>query len=231
MFWIVLAIATLTITVVNAFLHLYGVIFKKDMTNAIHICCCYWGRSIIFFVPGWGITIHGRENLIPKGQAGVYVSNHESNADTLAIYCLTTQFRWLSKASVFKIPFIGQSMKWSGHIPITRGDKESHKKALQLSAEKIKNNIPMLLFPEGSRSKTGELKEFKIGAFKLASECNVPVTPIALKGTKDLVQKGSALPGQAHAEVTVLPAVTQNKGEDLIQFAARVRGLIAEHHD
>lgn len=88
-------------------------------------------------------------------------------------------------------------MAWCGYIPINRGDPTSHKEALAKAARWLQMGTPMFFFPEGTRSHDGTLKPFKVGAFKIADENGVSVVPIAIKGAKDLLPKGSAVPGKA----------------------------------
>ena len=117
-------------------------------------------------------------------------------------------------------------MSCCGYIPIKRGDKASHVKAHSRSIEIIKSGTPMLYFPEGTRSKTGTLNKFKIGAFKLAEETNSKVIPICLKGTKDLLKKGSFIPGRANVNVKILEPISRYDEESLEDFAARARSMI-----
>ena len=85
----------------------------------------------------------------------------------------------------------------------------------------------MLYFPEGTCSKTGELRPFKIGAFKLAQETNAEIVPIALTGTKELLKKGSMTPGKEKVTVNILEPVTCEEAESLDQWAARTREIIS----
>lgn len=187
------------------------------------------GLGGYFFSCPVGVTKRGgKENFPAENEAVVIVSNHESAADIFSIATLPLQYRWLSKDSVFKIPGIGFSMRAAGYISIQRGNQASHIRALAESARVIQSGVSMLFFPEGTRSETGELRPFKIGAFKLATEQKVKILPIALKGTRDLVIKNSTLPGSAKVQIRVLPKVDILPGEKLEEYAARVRGLIIE---
>ncbi len=213
---------------------LYGSLLKlfgtKDISRRIHSMAIRWAKSIIFLTPGWKVRVEGCENLPRKDQACVFVANHESATDIFVTYYIGSQFRWLSKAEVFKVPMIGLSMKWAGYVGIKRGQKQSHIKALEESAEWLKKGIPMLFFPEGTRSETGELRPFKIGAFKLADEQNVTVVPIVLHGTRHLLKKHSATPGTANVTVKILPAMRRRGDETYETFASRTRQLIIDAH-
>lgn len=200
----------------------------KNSENATHFIAGLWSRTIFRLVPGWRISIKGTENLPAKNSAPVIiVSNHESITDIWAIYFLRHQFRWLSKDAVFKVPLIGLAMKWAGYISIKRGDSKSHGQALARCAEVIRNGCSVLFFPEGTRSITNELREFKVGAFKLASEENVRILPFAITGTRSLLKKGTMLPGLAEVNISVLPAFELDKSKTLEENAAHAREIIA----
>ena len=198
---------------------------KITRNKVAHWLSSLWGKSIVWATPGWSVTVEGREHL-ENNQRYVFVANHESATDICVMYFANLQFRWLSKDSVFKIPFIGTAMHCAGYIPITRGSKASHNKALASSVAVVKSGVPMLYFPEGTRSKSGELNPFKIGAFKLAVDTEAQIVPICLKGTKDLLKKGSFLPGRAKVTVKILNPIEKKESEELDQYASRVRDLI-----
>jgi 1-acyl-sn-glycerol-3-phosphate acyltransferase len=185
-------------------------------------------------MPGWRVTVKGVENVPPEGQAAVLVANHESMADIWGMFFLKTQFRWLSKASVFKIPMVGPAMKWAGYVPIERGERASHSNAMTAAADRLKMGLKMFYFPEGTRSSDGQIKPFKMGAFRLAQEAQVPVVPIAIHGAAELMTKGSGLPGRSHVHIIVLPALPPPAPNEasLPDYAERVRqSIIAVHAD
>ena len=140
--------------------------------------------------PGWSMQLIGNELLPPEGTPCVIVANHESATDILALYYLRRQFRWLSKEENFKFPLIGWGMRSAGYIPLKRGNKSS-RRALKLCKENLRRQIPVLFFPEGTRSTLGYPKTFKPGAFKISQEMNLPVLPIVLKGAGKLLNKAA----------------------------------------
>ena len=105
--------------IVPTFLSLFTDKYKNG--KGIHRIASFWGRTIIQMMPGWKIEVTGQENLPGDDEPVVIVANHESMSDIWAMYYLDIQFRWLSKDTVFKIPMVGQAMRWAGYIPITRG--------------------------------------------------------------------------------------------------------------
>lgn len=228
-FWLIFPVATFTYYFYLAIWQIVAkIIGNKRPDLHSHRIATLWAETILTLMPGWRVATKGREYLPAKDEAVVAVSNHESLADIWVIFTLNFQFRWLSKKEIFDLPIIGASMRWAGYISITRGNKESHLKSMQESAEWLRRGVSMLFFPEGTRSKTGEMLPFKIGAFKLAEECGVAILPIATKGTRDLVRKHGYLPGTATVKLEVLPKEYKLPEETLEQFAERIRGKILE---
>lgn len=210
------------------------VILRLLPTNGspIHWIASLWGRILMACMPGWRVDIEGRENLPPHGKAVVMVANHESMTDIWAMYYLGVQFRWLSKDSIFRIPIIGTTMKWCGYVPVNRKSRESGSEAMRQSALRLAMGIPMFFFPEGTRSVDGRIKNFKLGAFKLAQNTGVPVLPIVIHGAGSLFAKGSMVPGKgALIQIKVLESVPKpSKDADLDRYAEDVRQkLIAAH--
>lgn len=206
----------------------YSLFFLEKPTRNkwAHFFASQWAKIIVNLTPGWNVLVEGKNN-IPTDKKFILVANHESMTDIFVMYFSGLQFRWLSKASVFKIPFIGQAMYASGYIPIERGNKDSHKHALERSAEVIRTGIPMFYFPEGTRSRGGVLKKFKTGAFKLANDTGASIVPVCIQGTRDLLLKGSILPGNANVTIRFLPPIVSQANEDLDEFACRTRLIIA----
>jgi 1-acyl-sn-glycerol-3-phosphate acyltransferase len=140
--------------------------------------------------PFWRFSIHGP---LPerKPSRTVVVSNHVSNADTFLISHLPWEMKWLGKASLFKIPAVGWSMWLAGDIPLTRGDQGSAKGAMARCVKWLDKGMPVMIFPEGTRSKTAELLPFKDGAFRLAIETGADLLPLAVSGTRRALPKHS----------------------------------------
>jgi 1-acyl-sn-glycerol-3-phosphate acyltransferase len=234
-FWLMgFSVTTLCFTLA-AIQHFFGR-FTKNTQNGrpVHAMASLWGKSLIQLMPGWRVTIEGRENLPPDGTPVVMVANHESMADIWAMYYLGVQFRWLSKKEVFNLPMIGHAMRWAGYVSVDRKSRESGAEAMRQSANRLRAGLAMFFFPEGTRSADGRIKDFKLGAFKLARDEKSPILPIAIHGAGELFPKGSALPGHhAHIRLRILPLVPPPKpqdGETLETYAARVRQQIIEAH-
>ena len=204
--WLSVVLCTFFITGTIVFLHPFVYLFDNKR-HSLHVVAIGWARSIIFFNPWWKFKVSGKENLVPKDKAAVYVANHQSQADILAIFNISTRFRWLAKASLFNIPIFGWSMSAVGYVPVKRGTRKSAEQCMKRAENYLKEGIPMLFFAEGTRSKTGKIGAFKSGAFRLAKALNVPVIPITVNGCSDLLPKGSVLPRNTTVTVTIHPAI------------------------
>jgi 1-acyl-sn-glycerol-3-phosphate acyltransferase len=146
----------------------------------------FTGRSFIWFNPKWNIELRGLQNYKPK-EPRIFVGNHQSFLDMPLLASLPWQMKWVSKDGLAKIPVLGQIMLMSGHLAVKRGTTQA-----MLSMKKLHPyldaGIPVMLFPEGTRSRNGDLLKFKGGAFLMSTETNVPVQPILISGTRDIVR-------------------------------------------
>lgn len=229
-FWSVIVVLTIFVLPVIFMCQFYIIIFKKPRDGRlIHSLSNLWGTCVIKLTPGWSVEVRGREHLPKDGEPMVIVANHQSMADIWVACTLGLQFRWISKIEMFRIPIFGQAMRWAGYIEVDRGNRTSHIKAIQESESRLRQGISMFFFPEGTRSKTGELGPFKKGAFRLAKDLKVPVLPLLLEGTRDMMAKGSWIPGEAQVVIHVLPLI---RAVDITEtpeaFANRVRDFIVK---
>ena len=159
----------------------------------------------------------------------LFVANHRSAADVFLLCLLPWEMKFLSKRSVFRIPLLGWLMRTAGDIPISRGDKDSAREALDRMRSRLQAGSSVVVFPEGTRSADGSLAPFREGAFRLAIELGVDVVPLAIRGTEDALPKHSLLFQPTDASVTVLSAIGtagQATG-DAPGLAERARDAIA----
>jgi 1-acyl-sn-glycerol-3-phosphate acyltransferase len=133
--------------------------------------------------------VRGQEN-IPDGPA-VYMPNHVSHFDVYAILgYLNVQFRWTVKKELFKIPLLGLGMRRAGYIMVDRGNHKKAMESMKLASDKIRSGTSIVIFPEGTRSYDGTLQyPFKKGGFHLALDAGVPVIPVTVSGTRDILPK------------------------------------------
>ena len=179
---------------------------------------------------GFGLVmkrkVEGLENLDPKGTY-VMVLNHNSMVDILSIYNLPLVFKWVSKKEVYRIPIVGRLLLAHGDIVINRA---STKEAMQLvhtrGKQWLAKGASVAIFPEGTRSKDGEIHNFKAGAFILAKDAEVPILPIVLDGTDRVVRKGFFMNWSNRITIKILPPVSK---QDVVERP--IKEVMAEVHD
>lgn len=178
--------------------------------------------------PMWRFRVVGDLPPDPR-RPYVLVSNHESFVDILLISHLPWEMKWLSKRAFFRYPAVGWLMRLAGDIPLDRGDRVSSDAALALARKRLGQRVSVMIFPEGTRSATGELAAFKRGAFQLAIEAQVPIVPLAVYGTRTALRKHDWRLGVSDAEVHVLePVPTEGlTQDDVLDLRDRVRAMIA----
>lgn len=138
----------------------------------------------------------------------VIVANHQSMADIILLFQTRMQFKWIAKDSLFRVPFLGWCMSLARHVRLRRAKLSSIRGAYQEASAWIDEGMSMMFFPEGTRSASGEMRNFHAGPFKLALKKNVAVLPIAIQCTANVAPKGKWLfnPGGA-VSLTVFPAL------------------------
>jgi 1-acyl-sn-glycerol-3-phosphate acyltransferase len=203
--------------------------------RAIHALICRWTFLYIRIFPSWRIQVTGRE-LLPEGPA-VLVANHQSMADVVAVMGLKHPFKFVSKASLFNLPLVGWMMRMARYVSLERGRPRSTQRMMEACRRWLWRGVPVLLFPEGTYGTRGRMLPFKRGAFLLAIEEKVPLVPVALTGTTELVEgDGPWLSPRANIRITVLPPIPPAElGEDpdaLSQLVrARLEAALAANHN
>lgn len=167
---------------------------------------------IFFFIPPlWRHRVIGREYADPK-KAYVIVLNHRAMIDIPSLYFIFLNFRWVSKREVFRIPFFGQFLLLHGDIPIDRGrGTEALEQMIRRGRRWTGLGVSVAVFPEGTRSKDGEIHRFKTGAFVMAKECDVEILPVVLDGTATLFHKNRLFNWRNTITVRVLPPVSREQ--------------------
>ena len=172
----------------------------------------FWSRSVLWFllIP---IKVTGQENVDPK-QSYVFVANHQSFLDVFAVYgWLPNNFKWLMKKEIRKVPFVGTACAVAGHIFVDRSNPRAALQSMDHIKKELVDGISTVIFPEGTRTKTGEMGRFKQGAFKIAMDMGLPVVPLSLNGFF------KAMPsGQAFANPRARVSLHIGKPIDISQF-------------
>ncbi len=206
--WIWIGSILITILLFFVVLFLTILLFPFDQKKKItHAQCFWWSDAVIGLNPFWNVKVRGLENIDHK-KTYVIIANHQSMADIAVLYQLKAQFKWVAKASLFNVPFIGWCLSLIKHIRLTRGDLASIKEIYHRASAWLRKDMSVLFFPEGTRSTNGQMGEFQNGAFKLAIKEKKPILPVCIKGTQEAIPKGSWIfKAKVAATVTVLPEI------------------------
>jgi 1-acyl-sn-glycerol-3-phosphate acyltransferase len=181
-----------------------------------------WSK-FIFWGVGIRVRVTGMEN-IPKDRAVIFAANHQSTIDIPAMFgYLPAQFRIMAKQILFMIPFLGWHLYLSGNIPIDRKNPKKAQRGLLQAAARVRKNISLFVFVEGTRTRDGSLRKFKRGSFTLAKKLNVPIVPVAIMGTFELMPAGSVLakPGPVELKIMPLIEVTPDSNSEDLSNAVR----------
>jgi len=187
------------------------------------------GRTTSRLTPLWKFEVEGQRPADIDHKPYVVVANHESQADPFLLSFLPFDMRWVAKQELFQPPVTGWAMRFGGDIPLRRGARDSVAEMMAECERALAGGISIMMFPEGTRSKDGNLLPFKDGAFGLAIRTGVPVLPVAIAGTREMRPKHSKWFGRAHACAKMLePIPTEGMGEgDVATLRERARDSIA----
>lgn len=219
-------VSTVLSTVFFSILAILGSLIDKK-GRLPHKIAGIWSKSILK-ASRVKVCVKNISNIDPAGSY-IYMSNHQSNFDIPVLLAhLPVQFRWLAKAELFRIPVFGLAMRRAGYISIDRSDRRSAIRSLRRAAKIIRGGVSVLIFPEGTRSRDGNLRAFKKGGFVLAVDAGIPIVPIILHGTWPIMSKNRFVirPGQVVLEIGKpidTSAYTRQTKDELLE---RVRGVI-----
>jgi 1-acyl-sn-glycerol-3-phosphate acyltransferase len=227
-FWLVFLVTAPVCTVLGVTLWLVTWPFDRNRA-LLHAFVCRWCHGLYLHAwPGWRVRVEGREHL-PPGPA-VLVANHQSASDILAAMGLFHPFKFVAKASLFRTPMVGWLMRLMEYVAVVRNHPRALARMLEDCRRWLARGVPVLIYPEGTYAPTRQLLPFKRGAFQLAIEARVPVVPVVIEGTTQLLDgDGPWMGPRASVRVRVLPPVpVEALGEDPERLAGRVRALYLE---
>ncbi len=167
---------------------------------------------------------------------GLYVvaSNHESFYDIPVLFAsLTMPVRFLAKRALFRLPFLGWSMAAAGFVPVDRADRSHGKEVLDTALSRLRDQRSLVVFPEQTRTKTGELSPFKSGAAVFAIKAEMPLLPVAIAGTFEVLRRDSfwIRPGRVTVAVGEPLPVEGKSARDRASLTAALRGAIEALRD
>lgn len=186
------------------------------------------GVSLALTLSGIRFHVTGRERL-PRDRAAVYCANHTSNIDApLLFHVLHRRLHMLYKAEFGKMPILGRAAPIAGFVPVERQNPEQSQRAVDQAAASVAAGHSFMVFPEGTRSRTGELLPFKKGGFIMAIKAQAPVVPVAITGGRAAMTKGSRLVRPVLVRVTIgTPIETAGMTlDDRDRLIAAARGQI-----
>lgn len=213
-------------TVVMATISL--IVHPFDRTGKMQHWCARWWCRLIAWTIGARIRVYGKENVQPD-KSYVYMANHSSLVDIPAMFAyLPYQFRIMAKKELFYVPFMGWHLWTAGNFPVDRSDGRKTAKSLRNVIEGVRAGKSLAVFPEGSRSFDGRLQQFKPGAFKIALRAGVPIVPVTIRGTHEVLPKGSLAPRGGRVEVIIGEPIetTEYTEKRLPELIERVRADI-----
>ncbi len=161
----------------------------EDKPGGIYDKVPSWWSSAVLWVVGIKIRIHGMENA--NGGPRIFASNHVSWFDVPSLASTLPRNRFVAKSELFKVPIFGRAMRAAGMIEIQRDNRKAAFGAYDVAAERIRGGKSVVVFPEGTRGYAYPLRPFKKGPFVLAIAAGVPIVPIILHGTIEVMPKGS----------------------------------------
>lgn len=214
LFWLFVFLSSMVIFAGAFLLWIFTVYFDKRLWLQ-HRYSCWWASIYLWLNPFWDLRIEGKEK-IDHSRVYVAVSNHQSMLDILVIHSLFFHFKWVSKKENLYVPFVGWNMLLNRYVIIDRASRKSFIKMIRDCRQHIKQGSSVMIFPEGTRSADRNIKSFKDGAFRLATQMRCPVLPIVLDGTgRSLPKKGFVIREKTIIRVKILDPIEPDEFEEM----------------
>jgi len=209
--------------------YLWSMLFDKKRRRMVDWIIHFWAKmsmSVCGYVP----QVVGLENLPPHSINCLYVPNHTSFLDILTLTgFIPRPMKYVSKAEILKIPFIGWPMKLAGHIALKTTSRRSQLETFKDTVISLQEGNSVITFPEGTRARDGRLKSFKRGPFKMALSAGVPIVPVTIDGLARWYPAGTLLPINVPQGVRVVvhpPLELEPSGMSEAQLCEKVYNII-----
>jgi 1-acyl-sn-glycerol-3-phosphate acyltransferase len=208
----------------------------------VTIGCLCGGERFFSYYPGalWArliciitlcpVKVLGKEKL-DKKQSYIFVSNHQGAYDIFLIFGYIGQpIKWVMKQSLRKIPFVGKACEAAGFIFVDSSSPQAAAKTIKAAEEKLKNGASIAIFPEGSRTRTGKMGKFKKGAYQMALDLKLPIVPITINGSYEVMPITSYFIYPHKMELIIHDPIPtgQINPENIREAAVKIRELIDE---
>jgi 1-acyl-sn-glycerol-3-phosphate acyltransferase len=207
----------------------FGLRWKRGLYALGHT-----GVGMALALGGIRYKVVGRGHIPPAGPV-VFCANHESNVDPPVLFrALHPQLHVLYKAELHRFPIMGAVFDAGGFVPVERGNREKSLASIGRGAESLRSGNSFLIFPEGTRSRSGDLLPFKKGGFIMAIQAQAPIVPVAVQGGRAAMRKGSAIVRPVHVSVRIgepIPTAgltLADRDELIARVRARIRMLLDE---
>lgn len=219
---------------VTGFFSFWSVIISiiPDSENRINKIAGLWAK-ILLLMSNTKVEVVGIENIL-RNKPQIFAANHQSDFDVLIILAhIPGQFRWIAKKELFHIPVFGAAMKAAGHIAIDRFNHDKAIQSLDEVAQCIREGKSVMSFPEGTRSRDRGIKTFKQGIFHIAIKSGVPVVPVTIVGSGEIMPKRSlkVTPGKVKLIIDKPIDVKNYTIENRHELIDRVRNVIIKNYD
>ena len=195
--------------------------------TVVHLYAKLWGWLALKF-NGVKVEITGLEHINPK-KPSIYMCNHQGSFDIFVLLAyLPGQFRWLAKSELFKIPIMGWGMSAAGYISLDRSERKKAYRSMEIAARKIRERASVVIFPEGARTFDGALQPFMNGGFTLAIKGGIPIIPITIHGTYEIMPRTTKRVKKGNVRVVIDPPIetTGLTMQDRRQLMQEVERLI-----
>jgi len=216
--------------IVSSLIIIFGIF--GPYSKIIYYLAKTWTNSILFSA-GVKLKIEGLEN-IDKSKSYIFIGNHQSHFDVLSVFsAIPLTVRFMAKKELYKIPVFGWALYASGTIRIDRSNRERAIDSVNNALDRIKKGVSVVVFPEGTRSEDGKIREFKKGGFVLAIKGGVPIVPISVSGSRFILKKNSMQINPGEIKIVISePINTKDLSyQEREELSKNIRNIIIQNYD